>query len=909
MSRAGAILLITAVVLMHAGCGKITGPRFTYAPSPRAVVLTPASPAEGDVTVAFLLVDRELEPADVAIEYSTDGAQTFLAASITAGASALSLETAYHPGALHSVQWDSVADGIALSGDVQVCVRVTPSDASNPAGASSVSGTFIVNNIAYNTPPTAAVMTPAGVQSGDIPIDYFLSDAQSDTCSVEVLYSTNGGTSWQAATMAAAGDGVTGLSTSPAGIARLYYWDSRADGVAPGTQTDTIRVRIIPTDFNTGTAGETSSFSVDNSIVNDLPTVAITGGPADGSTVYATQVALSWSGSDIDGSVIGYYCSFDRDPANTWTTTTSALSPLLSEGQHVFRVVAIDNLYDASTPAMRTFTVAAPGTITAEFTAAPLAGPAPLSVSFTDLSTATHGITSWSWTFGNGDTSSERNPACIYGIEGQYTVSLTVTGPDGSDTETKTGCIAAGDGSAYQWTRVFDASLNDSVEDVSTDGAGNVYFTGDFYGTINFAADWGGSDSKTTAGNNDAFVTRINADGSYGWTRRLGGAGSDYGISVRADWGGNVYLMGYFCSTSVNFAGDWGGDDVKTDGGNADLFLTKIDSAGDYCWTRAIGAFAQIIPREHCVDGLGNVFMAGFFRDTMDFADDWGGSDPKTSAGSDEAFVTKVNANGTYGWTRRIGDTLGDSISGICTDADNNVFVAGTFSEAGITNFAEDWGGTDEKTGAGYGDIFVTRINANGSYGWTHRMGGSDSDYGKSICVDTSGNLYVAGYFKESVNFAEDWSGTDTKVSAGNEDMFVTKLDTDGAYSWTHRIGGTLTEAVWSVRNDSHGNVFVSGYYQSTVNFAEDWGGDDTRTASASGCITKILASGDYSVTWELGSSGVVGVYGTWVDPNDNFYATGSFGGTVNFAAAWGGLDEKTCVGNNDIFVTKITLP
>lgn len=86
--------------------------------------------------------------------------------------------------------------------------------------------------------------------------------------------------------------------------------------------------------------------------------------------------------------------------------------------------------------------VSAPtGDIVAGFTALPSSGVKPLSVQFTDISTSVSGITSWSWDFGDTGTSTVQSPLYVYATEGTYTVSLTVSGPDGSDTETKTGFI------------------------------------------------------------------------------------------------------------------------------------------------------------------------------------------------------------------------------------------------------------------------------------------------------------------------------------------------------------------------------------------------------------------------------------------------------------------------------------
>ena len=75
----------------------------------------------------------------------------------------------------------------------------------------------------------------------------------------------------------------------------------------------------------------------------------------------------------------------------------------------------------------------------AAFSATPTSGRLPLKVAFTDTSTGN--ITTWAWDFGNGSTSTLRQPTHTYTTAGTYTVKLTVTGPGGSNTATKTGYI------------------------------------------------------------------------------------------------------------------------------------------------------------------------------------------------------------------------------------------------------------------------------------------------------------------------------------------------------------------------------------------------------------------------------------------------------------------------------------
>ena len=225
MSYFKTTILLFLTVVMSTGCGRIKGMSLPYVPSPRAIVHTPSSPATGDITITLQLIDREIDPADINVEYSTDNGQNYFSTTLTNPSEALNLATAWHPGVTHSVAWDSVADNIAISGNESVVLKVTPSDIGNPAGTEGHSAAFTVNNTSYNQAPTASISTPAGTMSGNIPINYFLADAESNTCSIEVLYSTNDGTSWLSATMGPAGDGIAGLSSSVSGTAHVYLRD------------------------------------------------------------------------------------------------------------------------------------------------------------------------------------------------------------------------------------------------------------------------------------------------------------------------------------------------------------------------------------------------------------------------------------------------------------------------------------------------------------------------------------------------------------------------------------------------------------------------------------------------------------------------------------------------------------
>jgi hypothetical protein len=462
----------------------------------------------------------------------------------------------------------------------------------------------------------------------------------------------------------------------------------------------------------------------------------------------------------------------------------------------------------------------------------------------------------------------------------------------------------------YVWTKKMGGTMNDESLCIATDPSGNICVTGYFQGSVDFGADFGATDYKTSVGQLDIFVTRINANGTYGWTRRMGGISEDRSYGITTDPAGNVYVTGYF-NGIVDFGADFGTSDIKTSAGLDDIFVTRINANGTYGWTRRMGGTRSEQGYGIITDPSGNVYVTGYFSLTVDFGTDFGVSDIKTSAGGSDIFVTRINANGTYGWTRRMGGTsIGspDEGWGITTDPSGNIYVTGYFGET--VNFGADFGTTDNKTSSGSTDIFITKVNANGTYGWTRRMGGTNTDIGMDISTDLSGNIYVTGQFYDTVDFGADFGVTNTKTASGAYDIFVTRINASGGYGWTRRMGGTLGDIGRSITTDPAGNVYITGDFYGTVDFGADFGTTDPKTPSGSNdiSVTMINTNGGYGWTRLLDGTLSGGTDGITADPAGNVYITGGFRGTVNFGADFGAIDTKSSSGGADVFVTKITV-
>jgi len=303
------------------------------------------------------------------------------------------------------------------------------------------------------------------------------------------------------------------------------------------------------------------------------------------------------------------------------------------------------------------------------------------------------------------------------------------------------------------------------------------------------------------------------------------------------------------------------------------------------------------------VDSSGNVYTTGYFAGTVNF-----GAGNVTSAGSNDVFVTKLNASGVHQWTTTFGGTSADYGRSVAVDSSGNVYTTGYFQ--GTVNF-----GAGNVTSAGSADVFVTKLNASGVHQWTTTLGGTSADVGNGVAVDSSGNVYTTGYFGGTVNF-----GAGNVTSAGSTDVFVTKLNasgqlivavapgggggggwnssgSDGSYG-ANAFGGTSADWGHGVAVDSSGNVYTTGYFAGTVNFGA---GNVTSAGGTDVFVTKLNASGTHQWTTTFGSAASDVGYDVAVDSSGNVYTTGIFNGTVNFGAG-----NVTSAGSNDVFVTKL---
>ncbi len=290
----------------------------------------------------------------------------------------------------------------------------------------------------------------------------------------------------------------------------------------------------------------------------------------------------------------------------------------------------------------------------------------------------------------------------------------------------------------------------------------------------------GGTDSSATAPYTTGYLTKINANGGYGWTKAFDtSAGNDSGIaSLAIDKSGNLYATGLFAGTTI-FDGVGGTDSVTS--ANGSLFLTKYNPNGSYGWTKisdTSGGSGYSAATGVAVDATGSIYVTATFQDAVIF-DGPGGTDSVTSANG-SASLTKYNPNGSYGWTRYFDTTGGNNVfsGGVTVDPAGGIYILTGY---GGTVIFDGPGGTDSHTVAnGNFDGAITKYSSTGGYGWTktfdatfgNAVYGDGSTWG--ITTDTKGNIYAASYFTGTVVF--DGAGGTDSLTAANVDSFLTSF-------------------------------------------------------------------------------------------------------------------------------------
>lgn len=191
----------------------------------------------------------------------------------------------------------------------------------------------------------------------------------------------------------------------------------------------------------------------------------------------------------------------------------------------------------------------------------------------------------------------------------------------------------------FVWAESVGGNGGDHGESITKDGVGNIYASGIFNETVDFDPG-NGIYELTSNGIHDVFVLKLSNAGEFIWAKSFGESSVDVGHSISTDVNGSVYTSGYYYNT-IDFDPGPGIYEI-TSSGNADSFIQKMQSNGEFEWAISIGGAAGDYINSITLDTSGNIFATGHYYGIADF-DPGPGVYELTPNGIDDIFVFKLS--------------------------------------------------------------------------------------------------------------------------------------------------------------------------------------------------------------------------------------------------------------------------
>lgn len=334
-----------------------------------------------------------------------------------------------------------------------------------------------------------------------------------------------------------------------------------------------------------------------------------------------------------------------------------------------------------------------------------------------------------------------------------------------------------------RWLRSYGDGADQYIGGVAVDASDNAYLVGTVLGSIDF----GGGPQKS-AGDGDAFLAKLDANGNHLFSKRFGNAGIDHATAVAASPDGDVVVVGFFSGTV-----DFGGLPLTSAGG-LDMFVAKLDSEGQFLWVNGYGDLLDQVAVSVTADRSNHVILTGCMAGAVDF-----GAGPESATGDLDVFVLALDPEGNRLWSTVTGGVGTDCGNHVVADPDGNVFVGGSHTSA--VDF-----GSGPVLGQGLSDIFLAKLDSSGQALWAQGFGDAADQSIGGVALGPGGSVIVTGMFQGSVVI-----GSQTFTSEQDYDAFVARVGADGEALWSRTLPGEGDQRLYGAAVDSQGNILVSG--------------------------------------------------------------------------------------------------
>lgn len=450
-----------------------------------------------------------------------------------------------------------------------------------------------------------------------------------------------------------------------------------------------------------------------------------------------------------------------------------------------------------------------------------------------------------------------------------------------------------------QWTARLSSPVSEFGYGIAVGPSGSVYVTGQLRSTVTpmTAYNWDGTAFGATLPNSssdDAFVVKYNGDGLVQWVARIGAIQDDVGTAITVSPDESVYVTGYTGSGCVVYSSNGTTFTSPTTFGSGDGFVVKYNSNGIAQWLAAIktggvGDSGQAL----ATDSLGNLYLSGVGIFSTITITNGNGTTALTlpDDGSATSFVVKYNSTGTVQWgARQAAAGLNDGYA-IAVDSSRNVYIGGRYTGGTLTVYNQGTSGTAFATtlaNSGSDDVFLAKYNESGAVQWCARLESVGSEIGFGMTTDSAGNVYIGGNYTSALT-ARDLTdvafATTIAATGGTKNSFLAKYSSAGAVQWLTRLNSPAEIQLNGVTSDSLANIYVTGFFQTSMTMFSQGGSVAAFSATAVGNFDTFLAKYNSSGVsqWLLprGSTVLDKSFAVASDSAGNTFQTGVYAGTM----------------------------
>ncbi|MCB9196508.1 MAG: SBBP repeat-containing protein [Flavobacteriales bacterium] len=290
-------------------------------------------------------------------------------------------------------------------------------------------------------------------------------------------------------------------------------------------------------------------------------------------------------------------------------------------------------------------------------------------------------------------------------------------------------------------------------------------------------------------------------------------------------------------------------------------------------WAKSFGGSEYEEGYGIVVDQNGNVFTTGYFYDYVDFDPDTTTYELTTVNGNYNTFINKLDSEGNF--LGVISFEGGDNEpSDIILDTDDNLYITGYFYDTVDFNP----GSGINKMGVASSGAYIVKLDVDGNFLWCKMF---DSSYGVALALTSEGSIIISGTYTNTVDF-DPGVGVFELTAVGSKDIFVAKLDSLGNFIWARSIGGTSYEESMGVAVNASNDVYLTGYFYTTVDFDPSAGIYElTSNGLADAFLVKLNEDGYLIWAESLGGVGNDQIRDIGIDSNEDVYLCGNFSNTL----------------------------